>query len=371
MQPRHRVHRCARVVRTLHTLALLDPHRPLQLALDEKRRRARRHVAPDDRDGPQHHRRHVPSLRLHDGGHRQVAPGVGLDVQGRQGENRRQHRLHETRGQRSHRPGIRLFLRTDLAVRASAPLHGQRHGGETAEHEIRRLRRRTVQNQGRHRPQRLERRRHAAPPGGQDARLPRRQQKFRQAVLPLHGADGSPHSAFPEQGVQRKIQDRRLRRPGDDDRRHRGQGQPKAEGDRQVRRHDRHVRRRQRLRRLHQHGQNKPERTLSVLYLPGLQVARLGRRPPHPLHPVVGRPVRTRDRQFARLADRSVRHVRRHARLSDGRRRGRRQFQLLADTRRLGQLRPDRFDRHVGSRLFHLPDAAVQTDIQRGKRLRR
>ena len=38
------------------------------------------------------------------------------------------------------------------------------------------------------------------------------------------------------------------------------------------------------------------DRALSVLYLPGLQVARLGRRPPHSLHPVVGRPVRTRDR---------------------------------------------------------------------------
>jgi len=53
------------------------------------------------------------------------------------------------------------------------------------------------------------------------------------------------------------------------------------------------------------------------------------------------------------------------------RRRGRRQFQLLADTRRLGQRRPDRPDRHVGSRLFHLPNAAVQADIQRGKRFRR
>ena len=33
--------------------------------------------------------------------------------------------------------------------------------------------------------------------------------------------------------------------------------------------------------------------------------------------------------------------------------------------------RPDRPDRHVGSRLFHLPDTAVQADIQRGKRFRR
>ena len=73
-----------------------------------------------------------------------MASGVGFDIQGRQGENRRQHRLHEARGQRSHRSGIRLFLRADLAVRTSAPLHGQRHGGETAEHEIRRIRRRTV-----------------------------------------------------------------------------------------------------------------------------------------------------------------------------------------------------------------------------------